>query len=97
MASTQVAHPTRLETRTKEFDARASRRLYRKPEARVKADRARLLAPNPDGAIPAAFVGGAQRRPVSSGRRRVVRGPAARAGRRSPSASDETRKMVNYA
>lgn len=84
-AATSVSHPTRLETRTKESDARASRRASRtKPcgamKVRAGAPRLRWDPAAGDGRR-------AHHRPVSP----------APPGRWSMSARGRTRKMVNYA
>lgn len=84
-AATSVSHPTRLETRTKESDTRASRRASRtKPcgamKVRAGAPRLRWDPAAGDGRR-------AHHRPVSP----------APPGRWSMSARGRTRKMVNYA
>jgi len=82
-AAMSATHPTRLETRTKESDARASQRAHTKPRGamKVKAGVRRLRwDPGPSAAR-------AHHRPVSP----------APSGRWSLSARDRTRKMVNYA
>ena len=81
---TSATHPTRLETRTKESNARASRRESRAtPRGAVKAE---------------AGPGGRLRRDLPPGGGRTA-GPScpAPSGRWSESARDGTRKMVNYA
>ena len=86
MANRSVLHPTRLETRTKESNARASHRARTKPKGATKVRNG--LRPSQAGS-PALTVRGAEAhcRPVSS----------ALSVRRSKSARVGTRKMVNYA
>lgn len=82
-AAMSATHPTRLETRTKESNARASQRVRSKPRGAMKVRAgARQLRwdPGPPGLR-------AHHRPVSP----------APSGRWSMSARDRTRKMVNYA
>lgn len=85
-AAMSATHPTRLETRTKESNARASQRVRLETPWRNESEGRR--APAEVGSRPP-FAGGlrAHHRPVS---------PAS-SGRWSVSACDRTRKMVNYA
>lgn len=82
-AAMSATHPTRLVTRTKESNTRASQRALLKPRGamKVRAGARRLRWD------PAAPLRRAHHRPVS---------PAA-SGRWSMSVCDRTRKMVNYA
>lgn len=83
-AAMSATHPTRLETRTKESNARASQRVRAKPRGamKVRAGARRLRwDPGPSRGLRA------HHRPVSP----------APSGRWSVSARDRTRKMVNYA
>ena len=77
------SHPTRLETRTKESNARASRRARSKPRGAMKV-KGGARRPRWD---PGASERRAHHRPASP----------APSGRWSRSARDRTRKMVNYA
>lgn len=87
-AAMSATHPTRLETRTKESNARASQRVSleapwrNESEGRRYAGRGGIPAPPPPRGK-----GRAHHRPVSP----------APSGRWSRSARDRTRKMVNYA
>ena len=76
-------HPTRLETRTKESNMRASHWAGMKPKGAVKA---RAAQATQVGSLPPSG-GGAHHRPV----------PSASAVGRSRSVHAGTRKMVNYA
>ncbi|KAM7364826.1 hypothetical protein PAMP_025219 [Pampus punctatissimus] len=77
-----ATHPTRLETRTKESNARASQRVEQTPWRNESEGR---RAPAEVGSRPRGAR--AHHRPVSP----------APSGRWSVSACDRTRKMVNYA
>ena len=81
-AAMSATHPTRLETRTKESNARASQRVKKTPRRNESEGR---RAPAEVGSRP--FGRRAHHRPVSP----------APSGRWSVSACDGTRKMVNYA
>lgn len=82
-AAMSATHPTRLETRTKESNARASRRARLETPWRNESEGRR--APAEVGSRP--LGARAHHRPVSP----------APSGRWSVSARDRTRKMVNYA
>lgn len=81
-AAMSATHPTRLETRTKESNARASQRVKQTPWRNESEGR---RAPAEVGSRPRGAR--AHHRPVSP----------APSGRWSVSACDRTRKMVNYA
>jgi len=81
-AAMSATHPTRLETRTKESNARASQRVEQTPWRNESEGR---RAPAEVGSRPRGAR--AHHRPVSP----------APSGRWSVSACDRTRKMVNYA
>ena len=83
VANRSVLHPTRLETRTKESNVRASHGARTKPKGATKV-REVSGRPRQD---PVPLAGRAHCRPVS----------AASSARRSKSARVGTRKMVNYA
>ena len=86
-AAMSANHPTRLETRTKESNARASQRVSAKPRGamKVRAGARPRWDPGPRAS---------KRRGLRAHHRPVSPAPS---GRWSVSARDRTRKMVNYA